>query len=241
MKKTRFTISVRENVVEHILDNLDDSDINDFVEDAIIKYLNLSITDLQKKSLDENNLRTQINRNENINHPYYVYVILDSSKKTNINVLGINFCYEPIYIGKGVDERIFSPKNKNVEKRINEIIHSGHTPIYKKLIENKTNLDAHKIENSLIYLLNQYEEISLCNISGGVNFSGNEVYEAINGTNFIIGDAKVIRLLEELNKGKTIEEIDKILGISQRTIYRMKKRYGIKKNDGFYHISKTNN
>ena len=70
---------------------------------------------------------------------YYVYVLMDSSKKGNYKYKNIKLDYEPFYIGKGKNDRInqtlydSSPFKRNKISKLNE---NNIKILSKKLYEN---------------------------------------------------------------------------------------------------------
>lgn len=107
---------------------------------------------------------------------YYVYVYLDPRKKGEFSYGDYKFEYEPIYIGKGVRNRI-NQHLINVNKgktslfynKLRKIIKDGFTPISIKLIENLTEYDSLIYEKDLINLIGRVdiETGSLCNMTEG--------------------------------------------------------------------------
>jgi hypothetical protein len=107
---------------------------------------------------------------------FYVYVYLDPRKKGEFIYGKYRFEYEPIYVGKGVRNRI-NQHLINVDKgktslfynKLRKIIKDGFTPISIKLIERLTEVDSLIYEKELINLIGRVdiETGSLCNMTEG--------------------------------------------------------------------------
>jgi len=90
---------------------------------------------------------------------YYVYVYLDPRKNGNFQYDEFSFQYEPIYVGKGKNNRINDHmnkydlshcKNKIKVNKLIKILKNGQTPITMKYKENLSHLVASKFEKKLI-------------------------------------------------------------------------------------------
>lgn len=233
--------SVYLKKLEYENNNLESLTMSEFIEDCLIDYLKLSIVDINNEkvpvSIDmyyENSIYTDIETNENtdtddceISFTNYVYVYMNPFKKLENNIiLDISgekfiFDYEPFYVGKGKGDRMFlhikdkSGSNQSKIDQIDEIINDGGTPIIRIIKNGLTNFESCRLENIIITKLN-----SLTNISGGKS----------NMDNYQIGDKKLTieynknkYILSLIKKGIKNKDISKIVGISERTLYRIKK------------------
>ena len=107
---------------------------------------------------------------------YYVYVYLDPRKKGEFIYGEYRFEYEPIYVGKGVRNRI-KQHLINVNKgktslfynKLRKIVKDGFSPISIKLIEGLTEEKSLIYEKDLIHLIGRVdiETGSLCNMTEG--------------------------------------------------------------------------
>lgn len=91
---------------------------------------------------------------------FYVYVYLDPRKPGNFIYGQLKFDFEPIYVGKGHHDRMYSHlkesqlKNKNLKNnKLNKIISEGYKPIIKKIFENLYEEEAYKIELEIIEII----------------------------------------------------------------------------------------
>jgi hypothetical protein len=85
---------------------------------------------------------------------YYVYVYLDPRKPGVFNYGGIEFPFEPFYIGKGTRGRCYSgirdKKSSRKVSKINSIIKGGEFPIIMKIEEGLTNKESQEKEITYI-------------------------------------------------------------------------------------------
>jgi group I intron endonuclease len=90
---------------------------------------------------------------------FYVYVYIDPSKEGAFTYDGLDFSflYEPFYIGKGHNNRIFAhlqeyrlSKKNHISNKINKIFKSGYEPVMFKIYENLTEEEAFEKEIFLI-------------------------------------------------------------------------------------------
>ena len=110
---------------------------------------------------------------ENIN--FYVYVYLDKRKKGKFVYDEFEFDYEPIYIGKGIRNRInhhiklIGKKKSLFYNKLNKIIESGYEIYSFKIKENLTEIQSLEIEKRLISLIGRIdiETGTLCNMTEG--------------------------------------------------------------------------
>jgi len=107
---------------------------------------------------------------------YYVYVYLDPRKKGEFIYGEYRFEYEPIYVGKGVRNRINQHlininKNKNsfFYNKLRKILSDGFEPIKFKLIESLTENESLAHEKRIINLIGRIdiETGTLCNMTEG--------------------------------------------------------------------------
>jgi hypothetical protein len=110
------------------------------------------------------------------NKNYYIYVYLDPRKSGNYIFGGYEFKYEPIYVGKGIRNRMnqhLSNVNKNKTSlfynKLRKIINSGFEPIRVKLIEGLNEYESLLMEIMLIKLIGRIdiETGTLCNMTEG--------------------------------------------------------------------------
>lgn len=147
---------------------------------------------------------------------HYIYVYLDPRKKGSYSFGKYSFEYEPFYIGKGKDKRMYSHlrvakgfkkgKEKNDYKinKIKSIITDGYEPIILKIVDNiQTNEEANLLEIEAISLIGKLCENKgpLLNIANGGD--GGKVW---HGDHFGKG-----KKLEEITNDLTAKKMRKIM------------------------------
>lgn len=239
--------------------NSENITMSEFIEECLMEYLNISIVDINDEKVPvrldmyyENDIytdaveentdtktdTTEENTDTEISFINYVYVYMNPFKKLdNEIVLDIsgekfNFDYEPFYIGKGKGDRLFShlksnknDKNSNKIDLINEIIDNGGEPIIRIVKNELTELEAYTLENIIITKLN-----NLTNIAGG---KSNKSSYILSKKNLTLEYDKNKHILYLVSKGLKNKEISEILGISERSLYRLKSNLKEKKASDF--------
>ena len=239
-KENEISIKLSDKLITPLLllSNAKGCSIDDLIQDAILEYSKVSIT-----KLANNEFNKKINGispdDIDIVHPYYVYVYLDPNVEGDFEHMGYKFNHQPVYVGKGVGGRL----NEHTEGRshsedmdywVSQLKDRGQLPIIVKVESGLTSLNAHLVEGRLIKDIGRRDAKSgpLLNRTGGwLPISDN------TGTR--LADSNVLKTLSALNKYKSLEEAAHVLGISVRTIYRMKVRYSIKRDDsGVWYFTK---
>ena len=115
---------------------------------------------------------------------YYVYAYLDPRKPVVLNAANFTFNFEPFYIGKGKNGRLFThltdtrSKNSLKRQKINRIREAGQEPIVIKLAEGLEEDEALAVEKAVIaevgtkWCIKGVKSGPLCNMtSGGDGYS----------------------------------------------------------------------
>lgn len=163
---------------------------------------------------------------------YYIYAYCDLNKpgiyKYNTSVGVFEFEFEPIYIGKGTNNRIHTHQFNAKNDSLNNLINCGKYT-FLKIKENLPSHTAYMIESELIYQIGRLElnKGPLFNESAGVNLIESKKYTDIGPLHLEFN--KMIHVLKILNTTDSLKEASKILGISERTLYRYNNRYSIKR------------
>lgn len=151
------------------------------------------------------------------NNRYYVYCYMDPIIPYNKEHLGINFEFEPFYIGKGSGKRKFKhlleAKQKNHTKshklnRIKSILKSGNDPLIIECASNLKEDEAFLLETSLITSIGRRDQKTgpLTNLydSQGVN-SSKEILEKQSQKgplNWMYGKTHTKEAREKISKSK---------------------------------------
>lgn len=166
---------------------------------------------------------------------YYVYVYTDLEKPGRYEVQtsmgSFTFDHQPVYIGKGAGDRMISHQRGASNSRLMDLIDRGNFEC-KTISFGLPSYSAHALEAELIYRIGRIDlgKGPLFNESAGV-----QLYEA-KGTDDIgpyhLEFNRLLHILKILNQCKTNKDASKVLGISERSLYRYIKDYRLKKLEG---------
>jgi len=238
MKKINITLSDKLynkiNEIRKELSVIENNEISfdEIFEESIINYYNIKLVDLNEDiEIINGDLANIINESNNQNN-YYVYVYFNERKKCHINAGDYLLTSEPIYVGKGQNNRIFelNKRDSNLIELINDLKSTnefGHI----KLINNLSEETAFYYEQMLINSIGRLNNGTgtLFNKAGGIlNLSKKEIDSNNYELNIEYNLTKLI--LDTLNKTKNISKTAKELNINLRTLYRKLNKYSIKKN-----------
>ena len=146
---------------------------------------------------------------------FYIYAYLDPRKKGKFKYNGLEFDYQPFYIGKGNGKRCYraiepnklKKQRKNIKREyVNKLYSLGLKPIIIKLFENLTESDAFEKEIELI------ESIGRINLKTGPLTNMTEGGDGISG-NIISEETR--KKISEAHKGKKLTKEHKLL-LSQK-------------------------
>jgi hypothetical protein len=217
--------------------------MSEFIEECLMEHLNISIVDMNSEKAPiklnmyyEDNIYTEytnvIQRDTDIEQEIafisYVYVYMNPLKKLDNKIIldidddKFEFDYEPFYIGKGVGDRMFehlklkdSDNNFTKKDTIREILNNNMKPIIRIIKNELSQAEAYALEYTIISKLD-----NLTNIS--VKEKDVKLKQFHNKENFL--EYNKIKVLNDLiDKGKKNREISDIMGISERSVYRLKK------------------
>ena len=167
---------------------------------------------------------------------FYLYVYLDLEKPGIYNIetsMGeFTFKHTPIYIGKGADKRMEYHQTESCRnQRLKEKIKEGTYECYIIKKDLPSHL-AYSLESELIYRIGRIDLGSgpLFNESSGVNLIEADKKSEIGP--FHLEFNKLMRIIQVLNSTKTLKKSAKILGISERSVYRFIEGYKLKKIEG---------
>lgn len=219
LEEIRVALSKSEN---------QDVNINDMIEEAILEYYKIKISDINYingKQIEDAVIIESIDNNRAISN-YYVYVYYNMRKEVDIKVGNFYLCYEPIYFGKGKNGRISDMNNRdaNLIERINELKSTNDFSAV-KLIENVSEIDAYHIEQVFINYFGRLDNGS--GILFNKNYGGSTVLRKVNDVELNLEFQKVSSMLKALNSSDTINIAAKKINMNVRTFYRLLKKYQI--------------
>ena len=237
MKEILFSLSDKlYNRLNQIKSNLsldEDSDIgwSDMLEEAVMSFYRIKITDINEK--DDVNINIINNMNYfNDNHDYYVYAYFNMDKNIEKYICNVFFEYEPIYIGKGNGRRMYDLNNRdsNLKKKIIELKEKGLLKIEKILTEQIFINGFGKLNDGTGILYNK---------SKGNGINKKEITE--NNYKLNIEYNFINYIISTLNTEKTIQAAARKLNISERSLFRKIKKYLIikDKEDKTWYIKKN--
>jgi hypothetical protein len=225
-------------------DKIENITMSEFIEECLMKYLDINIAEMNdekipvslnmyfeesifiQKNNDKNDKNTDSNEMSEISFANYVYVYMNPFKKLdNDIILDISgekfiFDYEPFYIGKGKGDRMFQhlkdnqhDVNNRKKEIINEIKSYGNEPIIRIIKSELSEYESYTLEGIII-----------SNLKGLTNMIGSKSkkIEYKSEMNNTLEYEKNKQLIDLISKGLKNKDIAKKLGISERTIYRMK-------------------
>jgi hypothetical protein len=207
-----------------------DVNMNDVIEEAILEYYKIKITDINhinETTIEDAVIVDAINDNRAINN-YYVYVYYNMRKEIYNKVGNFHLYYEPIYFGKGKNDRISDMRNRDINliEHINELKSTNHF-CSAKLIENIGEIDAYHIEQVFINYFGRLDNGT--GILFNKNYGGSTVLRKVNNTELDLEFQKVSSILKALNTSTTVQIAAKKINMNLRTFYRLLKKYQIKK------------
>jgi len=206
--------------------------IDDMIEESLMSYFNINIIDLNNDDyiefIDADIIDT-INNNK-LKNNFYVYVYYNLRKKINKYINNIYFEYEPIYVGKGIDNRMYEIENRdqNLKLKIEELKSTNQFKI-EKIIENLSECDAINYEMIFINNFGKLNDGSGCLFNKQNGYTKNQKIIDYENYNLNIEYNLIKNIVNELNKEKYISKASKNLNMSERTLHRKIIKYNIKK------------
>lgn len=162
----------------------------------------------------------------------YIYVYVDISKpgfyQYTTSMGTFTFDHMPVYIGKGMYDRINSHIESAKNNRLKELIDTGDFDCY-KISEDLSSHLAYKLEAELIYKIGRLDldKGPLFNESAGIRLIEANKFDNIGPLHIEFN--KIINIIKALNSTKTLKEAANLLEISERTLHRYKKSYRLQR------------
>lgn len=230
-------------------DNLENITMSEFIEECLMSYLDINLVEMNDEKIPmrldmyyESDIFKNYNTDKitdtdceitDISFTNYVYVYMNPLKKLNDNIiLDISgekfvFDYEPFYIGKGKGDRMFqhlkeSERDVNDSKKeiIKNIKNQGSQPIIKIIKSELSEYESYTLEGIIISKLD--------NLTNMIGNKSEKIHYKSDIRETSIEYEKNKKLLNLLSKGMKNKDIAKKLGISERTLYRIKSRFNNK-------------
>ena len=166
---------------------------------------------------------------------YYIYAYTNLDKPghfvTYTSKGKVVFNHEPVYIGKGANNRMEAHQLNGKNQRLVDLIENGNYECY-KIYSDLPSHDAYLLESELIYKIGRIDlgKGPLVNESTGVHLP--ETVDNYDIGPYHLEFNRMIHVIKALNSNRTIKEAAEALEISERTLYRYTKGYRLEKIDG---------
>lgn len=162
----------------------------------------------------------------------YIYLYLDPLKKGKWHIYDDVYVeYKPMYVGKGCSDRfkghLYTSQNSSLNKAIEFIREEGAEPIIRVFNEGCSSEMAYNLENYVIARLRE-QGVDVCNATNQTNTA--RYLKQIETTSFNIEALENRMIVDALNVSRTFKDAAKLLGISERSLYRKIKSLNIVKN-----------
>jgi Bacterial regulatory protein, Fis family len=199
------------------------------IEKAVLTYYDISLEELHI--------------NPNVSYDAYVYIYMTPEVNGKWHIYGDEYIYnKPLYVGKGQGDRkdahLQFTKNSEFDFALTSLARKNTEPIIKVYNYGCTHEMAYNLENYIIARLRE-QDVDLCN--GTLQKESAKYVKELEISSFNLETILNSIIVDALNTTRSYRGAAKLLGISERSLYRKVKSLDIRKEDGIFNFSKKVN
>jgi hypothetical protein len=224
MVKNNIPLKLKSALVRR-LNLISEAQVIESIEKAVLSYYDLSLDDIDSVR----------------DTPYdsYVYIYMHPLIEGRWHLYGKEYVLnKPLYVGKGYGDRKEShlkySANSELGIAIQSLVDKGLSPIINVFNDGCTSEMAYNLENYIIARLRE-QGVDLCN--GTRQNKTSKYTKDIIISTFNIEKIRNSLIVDALNSAKTYREAAKLLGVSERCLYRRVKSLKLVNNNGIWQFS----